>query len=84
MYIAPKSFNIKNSSSFLPIKADTPKATNEVCTKHPVTRPKTVAKPYFIPFDTLCTSTKILSGPGANASAVEAIKNDMTISVFKL
>ena len=64
--------------------SETPKAKNVVCTKHPLTSPATVASPDFTPFDILWVSTKMLSGPGEMASAVEAITNKKSVSKFKL
>jgi len=60
--------------------AETPKANNVVCTKQPVIRPATTAKPHFLPLLILCTRTKILSGPGERDNANVAIENANKIS----
>jgi len=39
----------KNKESFALIMAETPKATNVVCTKHPEINPATVARPDDFP-----------------------------------
>ena len=67
-----------NVSLFFMI-AETPKATNVVCTKHPVTKPSTVAIPYLAPFVTLCISTKILSGPGEIANTADEMINKISV-----
>tara|TARA_B110000116_G_scaffold210008_1_gene185659 strand:+ start:25 stop:246 length:222 start_codon:yes stop_codon:yes gene_type:complete len=60
--------------------ADTPKANKVVWTKHPEIKPKTVAKPNFLPFTMLCVSTKILSGPGEIAKIEVAIAKENRVS----
>ena len=70
----------KNNFSDCLIIAETPKANKVVCTKQPEIKPKTVAKPNFLPFTILCVSTKILSGPGDNANTEVASAKDKSIS----
>lgn len=62
------------------ITAETPNANNVVCTKHPVIRPATTARPNLRPLVILCMRTKILSGPGDSAKANVAIENANKIS----
>ena len=70
----------KFSDSF--IIAETPKASNVVCIKQPEIKPKTVARPYFLPFTMLCVKTKILSGPGDIAKIEVANAKDKIISII--
>ena len=79
-YKAPNNFIMKYNLSLSLIIADTPNATNDVCTKQPVIKPATVANPYFLPFTILCIKTYMLSGPGDNANADVAIINDISRS----
>ena len=68
-YAAPNNLITQNSVSLRFMISDTPKANKVVCTKQPVIRPPTTARPNFLPFDMLKVSTKILSGPGEMAKA---------------
>ena len=60
--------------------AEIPNANSEVCTRQPVIKPATVAKPNFLPLVILCISTKILSGPGDIAKANVAVAKANKVS----
>ena len=64
--------------------AATPSATALVWTIKPVQRPRVIITPDFPPYSADCVSTKILSGPGARESRVEARIKVVSGSAFAL
>ena len=64
--------------------AETPNASNVVCTIHQLINPAVVAIPLLTPFINDCVNTKILSGPGDKAKTNEASENERRFSSILL
>ena len=83
-YPAPKYLIMSKASDELWMSNDTPVAAKAVWTKIPDDSPSASDTPFFLPPEILSVNTKILSGPGINVKATEAIKKEITRSKFNV